>query len=44
MEMGQRFESSEILVSTEPELFQMNRHVAAGKRFRSKIVIDRSPA
>lgn len=44
MEMGQWFESSEILVSTEPELFEMNRHVVAGKRFRGKIVIDGSPA
>jgi hypothetical protein len=29
MERGQRFESSEIRVATEPELFEMNRHAVA---------------
>ncbi|KAM0865940.1 hypothetical protein ACQ4PT_042946 [Festuca glaucescens] len=40
MERGRRYESDEIQVVTMPEMSAMNPHVASGKRFRSKIVID----
>lgn len=40
VEKGRRFESDEPTTATVAELSVMNPHVAAGKKFRCKIIID----